>query len=151
MWTIDEHIQKDEKILYIGNPELIGFLDSFILSRPGLIVIILFFVLALIKSWAIIILMIFLIFLIVSIYLLKSSTIYAITDKRVIGQKGIISENFESLTFKHITSIRVEKGILGKMFDFGDIIVDTSGINRMVWLYVKNPVQVKNEMEKHIE
>jgi uncharacterized membrane protein YdbT with pleckstrin-like domain len=143
VWTIDEHIQKDEKILYIGSPAWIGYF-----TNPALFwLLFLGFVFALITIWTIIIP----IFLIVISYLSKSSTIYAITDKRVIGRQGIISENFKSLTFEHITSIRVKKGILGKMFDFGDIIMYPSGMNRMYWGYVKNPVQVKNEMEKHIK
>ncbi len=136
MWTIEEHIQKDEKVLYIGSPAWIGYFWGFVF--------------ALITIWTIIIP----IFVIVLIYLLKSSTVYAITDKRVIGRRGIISENFKSSTFKHITSIRVKKGIIGKMFDFGDIIVDTSGskpFDEFVWRYIKNPVQVKNEIEKHID
>ncbi len=133
MWTNDEHIQKDEKILWIGSPEWIGYFWLFVL--------------AIITIWTIIIPII----LIILIYLSKSSTIYAITDKRLLGRQGIISENFKSLTFEHITSIRVEKGILGKIFDFGDIVMYTSGINSMFWRYVKNPVQVKNEMEKHIK
>lgn len=136
MWTIDEHIQKDEKILYIANPVWIGYFTY----RANFW----FFILTI---WTIIIP----IFLILISYLSKSSTIYAITDKRVIGRQGIISENFKSLTFEHITSIRVKRGILGKMFDFGDIIMYPSGINRMYWAFVKNPVQVKNEIEKHFK
>jgi uncharacterized membrane protein YdbT with pleckstrin-like domain len=72
----------------------------------------------------------------------------------VIGRRGIISENFKSSTFKHITSIRVKQGIIGKMFNFGDIIVDTSGskpYDEFVWRYVNNSVQVKNEIEKYID
>jgi uncharacterized membrane protein YdbT with pleckstrin-like domain len=72
----------------------------------------------------------------------------------VIGREGIISEDFKSSTFKHITSLRVKQGIIGKIFNFGNIIIDTSGSGsgfEFVWLYVKNPVQVKNEIEKHID
>ncbi|CAG0982919.1 hypothetical protein METP1_01872 [Methanosarcinales archaeon] len=50
------------------------------------------FCFALITIWTIIIP----IFIIVIIYLSKSSTTYAITNKRVIRRKGIISETFKS-------------------------------------------------------
>ncbi|MDO8726627.1 MAG: PH domain-containing protein [Candidatus Methanoperedens sp.] len=136
MWTIDDHIQKDENILYTGSPEWIGFFWLFVL--------------ALITIFTVIIPII----LIVLIYLTKSSTIYAITNKRVIGRSGIISEDFKSSTFKHITSLRVKQGIVGKLFGFGNIIIDTSGSGlgvEFIWRYVNNPVQVKNEIEKHIE
>lgn len=136
MWTIDNHIQKDENILYTGSPTWIGFFWGFVL--------------AIITIWTIIIPII----VIGIIYLNKSSMKYAITNKRVIGREGIVSEDFKSSTFKHITSIRVKQGIIGKIFNFGDIIINTSGTGsgfEFIWHYVKNPVQVKNIIEQHID
>ena len=136
MWTIDNHIQKDENIIFTGSPAWIGYFW--------------FFVIALITIYTIIIPII----VVGIIYLTKSSTIYAITNKRVIGRSGIISEDFKSSTFKHITSLRVKQGIIGKLFDFGNITIDTSGSGsgvEFIWRYVNNPVQVKNEIEKHID
>lgn len=136
MWTIDNHIQKDENIIFTGSPAWIGYFW--------------FFVIALITIYTIIIPII----VVGIIYLTKSSTIYAITNKRVIGRSGIISEDFKSSTFKHITSLRVKQGIIGKLFNFGNITIDTSGSGfgvEFIWRYVNNPVQVKNEIEKHID
>ena len=136
MWTIDNHIQKDENIIFTGSPAWIGYFW--------------FFVIALITIYTIIIPII----VVGIIYLTKSSTIYAITNKRVIGRSGIISEDFKSSSFKHITSLRVKQGIIGKLFNFGNIIIDTSGSGlgvEFIWRYVNNPVQVKNELEKHID
>ena len=136
MWTIDNHIQEDENIIFTGSPAWIGYFW--------------FFVIALITIYTIIIPII----VVGIIYLTKSSTIYAITNKRVIGRSGIISEDFKSSTFKHITSLRVKQGIIGKLFNFGNITIDTSGSGlgvEFIWRYVNNPVQVKNEIEKHID
>ncbi len=136
MWTIDNHIQRDENIIFTGSPAWIEYFW--------------FFVIALITIYTIIIPII----VVVIIYLTKSSTIYAITNKRVIGRSGIISEDFKSSTFKHITSLRVKQGIIGKLFNFGNITIDTSGSGfgvEFIWRYVNNPVQVKNEIEKHID
>lgn len=136
MWTIDNHIQKDENIIYTGSPEWIGYFWGFVI--------------AIITIWTIIIPII----VIGIIYLLKSSTKYAITNKRVIRRRGIISEHFKSSTFKHITSLSVKQGIIGKMFNFGDIRIVTSGSGGsfdFIWRYVNNPVQVKNEIDKHID
>ena len=136
MWSIDNHIQKDENILFMGSPAWIGYFWLFVL--------------ALLTIWTIIIPIIIL----AIIYLSRSSTTYVITNKRVIGRTGFISEDFKSSTFKHITSLRVKQGIIGKLFNFGNIIVDTSGSGlgvEFIWRYVNNPVNVKNEIEKHIE
>ncbi len=136
MWTIDNHIQKDENIIYTGSPAWIGYFWGFIFAIITILTIIIPII------------------VIGIIYLHKSSTKYAITNKRVIGRSGIISEDFKSSTFKHITSLRVKQGIIGKIFNFGNIIIDTSGSGsgfEFVWRYVNNPVQVKNEIEKHID
>lgn len=136
MWTLDNQIQKDENILFIGSPAWIGYFW--------------FFVIAIITIWTIIIPIIVIGF----IYLHRSSTTYAITNKRVMRRSGILSEDVKSSTFKHITSLRVKQGIIGKIFNFGDIIIDTSGSGlgiEFIWHYVNNHINVKNEIEKHIE
>jgi len=136
LWTLDNHIQKDENLIYSGSPAWIGFSWGFFL--------------AIITFYTIIIPII----VIGIIYLIKSSTKYAITNKRVIFRTGIVSEDIKSSSFKHITSLRVKQGIIGKIFNFGSIIIDTSGSGsgfEFIWYYVDNPVQVKNEIEKHIQ
>lgn len=136
MWTLDDHIQKDEKIIYSGNPAWIGYFWAFILAIMTLSTIV------------------FPLVIIGIVYLHKSSTKYAVTNKRVVDRSGIFSEDIKSSTFRHITSLRVKQGIIGKIFNFGNIIIDTSGSGsgfEFVWRYVNNPVQVKNEIERHIE
>ena len=135
MWEIRPHIQKEEKIQYEGTPEWIGYFWGFVF--------------ALITIWTILIPLL----IILSIVLNKLSTKYVITNKRVAGRYGIISEDFKSATFKHITSLRVKQGLIGKIFKFGNIIIDTAGSGAsvdFVWRYVKNPIEVKNKIEKYI-
>ena len=136
MWEIEQHIRKEEKIKYQGTPEWIGYLGTFIL--------------AFLTIWTVIIPLIIIPFAIFS----KLSTKYVITDKRVAGRFGILSEDFKSATFKHITSVRTKQGLIGKIFNFGNVIIDTAGTGMgvdFVWKYVKDPVEVKNKIEKHID
>jgi uncharacterized membrane protein YdbT with pleckstrin-like domain len=136
MWEIEQHIQKEEKINYQGTPEWIGYFWGFFFALITIYTVILPLLIILI------------------IVLNKLSTKYVITDKRVAGRYGIISEDFKSATFKHITSVRTRQGVIGKMFNFGNIIIDTAGSGagvEFVWKYVKNPVKVKNMIEKHID
>ncbi len=135
MWELDKHIQKEEKIEYEGNPEWFGYFWWLLLA---LVTISSILIPALIIAY---------------VAMRKTSTKYAITNKRVVGRYGIISEDFKSSTFKHITSVRVRQGIIGKIFRFGDISIDTSGSGNyadFVWRYVKDPIDVKNKIEEHI-
>jgi uncharacterized membrane protein YdbT with pleckstrin-like domain len=136
MWEIKERIQKDEKIKYEGTPEWIGYFWGFVL--------------ALVSIWTVIIPILIVLIIVLS----KKSTKYVITNKRVAGRTGIITEDFKSASFKHITSVRVKQGIIGKIFKFGNVIIDTAGSGvgvEFVWKYVKNPIEVKNMIEKRID
>ena len=136
MWDILPHIQKEEKITYEGTPDWLGYFWLLVLS--------------VITIWTFIIPAT----LILIVVLNKFSTKYVITNKRVAGRFGIISEDFKSATFKHITSVRIKKSIIGKIFNFGNIVIDTAGSGTkvdFVWRYVKNPIVIKNMIEKHIE
>ncbi len=135
MWSVEKHIQKKEIIKYEGTPEYIGYFWWFVL---GLITISTIFIPLLI---------------LLLVYLNKNSTKYIITNMRVARRKGIISEDFKSSTFKHMTSVSTKQGIIGKLFNFGTLTIDTSGSGSSVefnWKYVKDPIQIKNKIEKNI-
>jgi len=136
LWEIDNHIQKDEKIIYAGSPEWSGYYMGFIFVILTIFTIIIPII------------------ILGRIYLHKLSTKYVVTDKKVFMRAGILSEDFKSSTYKHITSIRIKQGIIGKIFGFGHIVIDTSGSGsgfEFVWFCVKNPLQVKNEIEKLVD
>lgn len=136
MWELDRHLQKDEKIVYEGKPVWFGY--------------ILWLILAIITIYSIL-----LPILIISyVFLSMTSTRYALTNKRIIARYGIISEDFKSSSFKHITSVRVTQSFIGRIFGFGDIIIDTSGSGsgrEFIWRYVQKPVDVKNNIEQYID
>lgn len=56
-------------------------------------------------------------------------TYYAITNKRVIIQKGLIGRDFEMVDFDQITNAEVNVGIADKIFsrDSGSILISTAG------------------------
>lgn len=136
MWEIEPHLQKDERIELSGSPVWAGYWIVFLL--------------ALLLIWT----FIFPILLIGFVVLHKKSSKYVVTDKRVAARVGIISENFKSSTFKHITSLKVRQGLIGRIFNYGDLIIDTAGSGTDVefrWGHIQNPIKVKNLIEQHIE
>lgn len=63
-------------------------------------------------------------------YLVFKHTYYAITDKRVILQRGWIGRDFEIVDFDQITNVEVNVGIFDKIFskaDTGSILLSTAG------------------------
>ncbi len=62
-------------------------------------------------------------------YLSHKHTQYAITDKRVIMQSGIIGRDYKTIDFDQISNAEVNVGIFDKLFgkDSGSIILRTAG------------------------
>ena len=132
MWEIDQHIQKDEKIIYEGSPDWLGYLLGFIIA---------FFLIITVIGPIVIVGL---------IALNKLSTKYVITNKRIGKRSGILSESFKSASYKHVTSVHVRQGIIARLLGIGTIVIDTagSGVGQdFIWLFVKNPIKVKNTIQ----
>lgn len=61
--------------------------------------------------------------------LVYKHTFYAITDKRVLIQKGLIGRDFEMVDFDQITNAEVNVSVIDKLFgrDSGSILVSSAG------------------------
>lgn len=57
----------------------------------------------------------------------KYTTELVITNRRIIAKFGFISRHTVELNISKIESIRVEQGLIGRMLDYGDIIVVGTG------------------------
>jgi uncharacterized membrane protein YdbT with pleckstrin-like domain len=72
---------------------------------------------------------------------LSISMTYYITDKRVIIEKGIFEKEVEWILFQKIENVELRKGILGSIFDFGDIKlrVSTEAEPELIIKNIKDP------------
>jgi uncharacterized membrane protein YdbT with pleckstrin-like domain len=66
-------------------------------------------------------------FLLIPAWIKYRSTELAVTNKRVIAKFGFVSRHTIELNVAKIESVQVEQGVLGRMFDFGSIIVAGGG------------------------
>lgn len=51
----------------------------------------------------------------------------AITNRRIMAKCGLIGRNTIELNLRRAESIRIDQGVLGRVFDFGSIIVSGAG------------------------
>lgn len=65
--------------------------------------------------------------LLLTAFLHKISTELAITDRRVIAKFGFIRRNTVEISLSKIESIQVNQGLLGRVFDFGSLVVSGAG------------------------
>lgn len=55
------------------------------------------------------------------------TTEMAVTDRKIIAKTGFISRNTIELLLSKVESIRVDQSILGRMLDYGSIVVAGAG------------------------
>ena len=71
--------------------------------------------------------------LLIGFYFLAKSIIYnistelGVTSKRVIAKFGFIRRNTVDLNFRHVESIKVSQGILGRLLNYGTIRISGTG------------------------
>ena len=54
---------------------------------------------------------------------------YAVTDRRIILRNGLIGYNYQSIYYKSIESVDLNKGFIDRMLKVGDIHISVRGVN----------------------
>lgn len=129
MREIDKVLNDDEKVLWEGKPQKGVYLAS---AVGGSLIVGIFF---LVFLFPIIIFLPFILLFILGIPLLLSwlgyeNLYYAITDKRIIIQSGIIGRDFQTIDFDQVTNAEVNVDLFDKIFggNTGSVIVQSAGL-----------------------
>jgi uncharacterized membrane protein YdbT with pleckstrin-like domain len=137
MKELDRVLDKNEKVFWEGKPKFsVSIFGNLIILLIVLIILIVpIFTLNIelsMSSKIKISLAIFSLILILFIYIVfdYKNTYYAITNKRIIIQSGIIGRDFETIDFDQITNAEVNIGVMDKIFGSGrsgSIMISTAG------------------------
>ncbi|MDR2215182.1 MAG: PH domain-containing protein [Nevskiaceae bacterium] len=74
------------------------------------------------------------------------STELAITNRRVIAKFGLISRKTTEINLKKIQNIQIEQSVLGRMFNFGAIVVSGAENPRAKIPGISFPLQFRDEL-----
>ena len=119
---IENALIKDEKIIYTGNVSLWSLAPLIVLGF------------LLIAAFGL-----GLIFWIVAFIRYKTTEL-AFTNKRVIAKFGFISRQTIELNTTKVESIQVNQGILGRIFDYGTLVVSGAGNPQAPIPGISNPM-----------
>ncbi len=119
---IENALIKDEKIIYTGNVSLWSLAPYIALGF------------ALLAAFGL-----GLIFWIVA-YIRYKTTELAFTNKRVIAKFGLISRQTIELNISKVESIQVNQSVLGRIFNYGTLIVSGSGNPQAPIPGISNPM-----------
>ena len=79
-------------------------------------------------------------------YLTTKFTEFALTDKRVIGKSGLIRRRSLELVLGKIESISVNQSLMGRVLNFGTLVVSGSGGTHQPIPYIADPMRMKQKI-----
>ena len=74
----------------------------------------------------------------------------AVTNQRVIVKRGILARDVKELPLKRIETVEYTQTILGRIFDYGTVIVTGTGDSRMIIGIIENPAQFRRAIAQQI-
>ena len=74
------------------------------------------------------------------------TTEIAVTDRRVIYKTGFIRRNTTEMNMDKVESVDVEQSVLGRVFDYGDVIVRGTGSGLAPIRNVDAPLDLRNHI-----
>ncbi|MBZ8003097.1 PH domain-containing protein [Campylobacter canadensis] len=89
-------------------------------------------------------------FLVARMYIIITTTELALTNKKVIAKFGLIRRNTIELRLEKIESIRVDQGILGRIFNYGTIFINGAGSAAPI-PFIGTPIDFKRKVDECIE
>jgi uncharacterized membrane protein YdbT with pleckstrin-like domain len=88
-------------------------------------------------------------------YLKWSGTIYAVTDERVIIQKGILGKTYEDIPLTMITNVDLAQSLGRRALGYGTLVFSTSGMGsrkaNMVWDAVPDPMTARRKVQEVLD
>ncbi len=79
--------------------------------------------------------------ILLSIYVKRLTSIYAITNEKVYSRFGFISRDINSAMLENITDNELSQSIIGRIFDYGTVKFNTAGSSNVEIIFkgVSNP------------
>lgn len=70
-----------------------------------------------------------------------------VTNKRVVYKTGIIGRKSEEMKLTSIETVEINQGVMGRVFNFGDVKVTGRGTSDVVFRGISDPMSVKRQIE----
>jgi len=77
----------------------------------------------------------------------RFSSEFAVTNKRVLFKVGVLNTRSFELLLSKVEGIAVNQGILGKILNYGDIVVTGSGGTQEPFRDIQNPLRFRNALQ----
>lgn len=76
----------------------------------------------------------------------RMTTEVAVTDRRIIFKRGFINRHTVEMHMDKVESVDVDQSILGRIFNYGDIIIHGTGETVEPLRRIDNPIEFRNHV-----
>jgi uncharacterized membrane protein YdbT with pleckstrin-like domain len=76
----------------------------------------------------------------------RVTTEIAVTDRRIIYKRGFIRRYTVEMHMDKVESVDVDQSILGRMLDYGDVIIHGTGSGLEPLGHVDHPLELRNHI-----
>ncbi len=84
----------------------------------------------------------------VQMMIVKATTEIAITNKRLVYKRGLVARYVGEMSIDRIEGVNVLQGILGRIFNYGRVMVRGMGVGEVVLPPIAEPVKFRQAIEK---
>jgi membrane protein YdbS with pleckstrin-like domain len=81
----------------------------------------------------------------------RSSSEFAVTNRRVVVKVGFLRRHSTEILLRQVEGITVDQGILGRIFDYGTIVVEGTGSDRTPYGGIASPLKFRLAVQEQIE
>ena len=84
--------------------------------------------------------------LILSALIQRSTTELVLTDRRIITKRGLVSRNTVEMNLGKVESLHVDQGLMGRMFNYGDVTVVGTGSSLEPLRGISSPLELRKRL-----
>jgi len=153
MGYVDKHLLEGERVVYRAKLHKIIFVPPLALAVLGLIAGILIDIYMENRQAAWIVGAAFLLVAILIAFprfIRYATSEFAVTNKRVIVKIGLIYRQTLELVLTKVETIRVEQSIMGRIFDFGTIVVSGTGGTKEPFKDIASPLKFREQVQSQL-
>ena len=88
------------------------------------------------------------IFIFISMYIEKWTTERALTNKRLVIKRGLISRQTEEMSFNRVEEVNLNQSILQRLLGSGNIRVTGTGSGEVVMKNIDDPLAVQKKLNE---
>lgn len=152
MGYVESVLQPDEKVTYETALSWAMYIPGLIVLVAAIVAYVILKLLALPWYWSEIVgglLALFALYLLAREWFERWTTEIAITTKRIILKRGFIWRATVEMSVDRVESVDVKQSLLGRAFDYGDVIVHGTGTGLAPIRKIDSPLQFRNHVITH--